>query len=148
MTAAVTETLRSLVVGGEVFFTEFVRRNGASRLHKVPRPFDCILIDDKSRLARNVADALKMVEVLQYYGVRVIFISLGIDTSNETARQLLTFNGMMDEQYLAGLADKVHRGQEGRVMKGFSPGGKCQGTSMCLSKIRTGRGSTCVPQLA
>ncbi len=92
-----------------------------------PRPFDCILIDDTSRLARNVADALKMVEVLQYHGVRVIFISQGIDTSDKTARQLLTFNGMMDEQYLVGLADKVHRGQEGRVLKGFSPGGKCYG---------------------
>jgi DNA invertase Pin-like site-specific DNA recombinase len=29
-----------------------------------PRPFDRILIDDTSRLARNVADALKMVERL------------------------------------------------------------------------------------
>jgi len=92
-----------------------------------PRPFDCILIDDTSRLARNVADALKMVEMLHYHGVRVIFISQGIDTSDKAARQLLTFNGMMDEQYLVGLADKVHRGQEGRVLNGFNPGGKCYG---------------------
>jgi hypothetical protein len=34
---------------------------------------------------------------------------------------------MMDEQYVFGLSDKVHRGQEGRVLKGYVPGGKCYG---------------------
>lgn len=34
-----------------------------------PRPFDRILVDDTSRLARNVADALNMVESLQFRGV-------------------------------------------------------------------------------
>ncbi len=33
----------------------------------------------------------------------------------------------MDEQFLVGLADKVHRGQEGQVLKGLNPGGKCFG---------------------
>jgi hypothetical protein len=36
-------------------------------------------------------------------------------------------NSMMDEQYLVGLADKVHRGQEGPALKGLQPGGKCYG---------------------
>jgi site-specific DNA recombinase len=92
-----------------------------------PRPFDRILIDDTSRLARNVADALKMAERLSFYGVPVTFISQGIDTAEKTARQLVTIHGMMDEQFLVGLADKVHRGQEGRVLKGLNPGGKCFG---------------------
>jgi DNA invertase Pin-like site-specific DNA recombinase len=92
-----------------------------------PRPFDRILIDDTSRLARNVADALKMVERLSFYGVYVTFISQGVDTAEKTARQLVTIHGMMDEQFLVGLADKVHRGQEGRVLKGLNPGGKCFG---------------------
>ena len=34
-----------------------------------PRPFDRILVDDTSRLARNVADALKLAETLSYHGV-------------------------------------------------------------------------------
>ena len=33
----------------------------------------------------------------------------------------------MDEQFLLGLADKVHRGREGQVLKGLNPGGKCFG---------------------
>jgi len=92
-----------------------------------PRPFDRILVDDTSRLARNVADALKMVERLTYYGVGVTFVSQGIDSLEKTARQLVTLHGMMDEQLLVGLAEKVHRGQEGRVLKGLNPGGKCYG---------------------
>jgi site-specific DNA recombinase len=92
-----------------------------------PRPFDRILVDDTSRLARNVADALKMVERLTYYGVGVTFVSQGIDSLEKTARQLVTLHGMMDEQFLVGLADKVHRGQEGRVLKGMNPGGRCYG---------------------
>src|SRR6185503_9535373 len=40
---------------------------------------------------------------------------------------LVTLYGMMDEQYLVGLADKVHRGQEGRVLRGLNPGGKLYG---------------------
>ena len=92
-----------------------------------PRPFDRILIDDTSRLARNVADALNMVATLRFHGVGVTFVSQGIDTMDKTARQLVTINGMMDEQFLVGLADKVHRGQEGQVLKGLNPGGKCFG---------------------
>jgi site-specific DNA recombinase len=92
-----------------------------------PLPFDRILIDDTSRLARNLADALNMVDTLRFHGVGVTFISQGIDTLDKTARQLVTINGMMDEQFLVGLADKVHRGQQGRVLKGLNPGGKLYG---------------------
>ena len=92
-----------------------------------PLPFDRILIDDTSRLARNLADALNMVDTLKFHRVGVTFISQGIDTLDKAARQLVTLNGMMDEQALVGLADKVHRGQEGRVLKGLQPGGRCYG---------------------
>jgi site-specific DNA recombinase len=92
-----------------------------------PLPFDRILIDDTSRLARNLEDALRMVEVLKFQSIGVTFVSQGIDTLDKMARQLVTINGMMDEQFLTGLADKVHRGQEGRVLKGLNPGGKLYG---------------------
>ena len=94
---------------------------------RTPRPFDRILVDDTSRLARNLPDALRMIDRLTFYGVGVTFVSQGIDSLERNGRQLLTFHGMMDEQMLVGLADKVHRGQEGRVLKGLNPGGKCYG---------------------
>jgi site-specific DNA recombinase len=92
-----------------------------------PRPFDRILVDDTSRLARNIADNLRVTDVLKYHGVSLSFVSQGIDSEQTTARQLLTLNGMMDEQYLVNLAEKVHRGQEGRALVGLQPGGKCYG---------------------
>ena len=70
---------------------------------------------------------LRTIGALRYHGVFVIAVSQGIDSEHKTARQLLTLHGMMDEQYLVGLAGKVHRGQQGRVLKGLHPGGRCYG---------------------
>ena len=94
---------------------------------KKPRPFDRILVDDTSRLARNVADALRAVDTLRYYDVGVTFVSQGLDSLQKSTRQVLTFHHMMDEELLRGVADKVHRGQEGRVLNGLNPGGRCYG---------------------
>jgi len=55
------------------------------------------------------------------------FVSKRLDSRDRNFRQLLIMNGMVDEQYLVALSDAVHRGQEGRVMKGFIPGGRCYG---------------------
>ena len=92
-----------------------------------PRPFDVLLVDDTSRLARNTEDSLRTVAIFQFYGVAVVSISQGIDSRQKSARQLLTLHAMIDEQYIVGVADKVHRGQEGRVLKGLVAGGRCFG---------------------
>jgi site-specific DNA recombinase len=89
--------------------------------------FDCLLIDDTSRLARNLPDALRTIETLTYHGIDVVSVTQGIDTKQKSARTLLTIHGMVDEQFLDGLRDKVHRGQEGRVLQGLTPGGRCFG---------------------
>ena len=94
---------------------------------KKPSPFDRILIDDTSRLARNLPDSLRMIDTLRYNAVYVTAVSQGIDSEQKTARQLLTLNGMIDEQYIVSLAEKVHRGQQGRALKGLQPGGRCFG---------------------
>jgi DNA invertase Pin-like site-specific DNA recombinase len=70
---------------------------------KKPHPFDRILVDDTSRLARNVADALNAVATLSFHGVGVSFVSQGIDSLSKSARQLLTLHGLVDEQFLEGL---------------------------------------------
>ena len=92
-----------------------------------PRPFDCVLIDDTSRLARNLPDALRFIEILNYNGVHVVSVTQGIDTAADNSRMLLTMHGMVDEQFLVGHRQKVHRGQEGRVLQGLNPGGRCFG---------------------
>ena len=47
-------------------FTSLIR----SALSK-PSPFDLIIIDDTSRLSRNLADGLQIVEKLRFAGIRV-----------------------------------------------------------------------------
>jgi site-specific DNA recombinase len=49
-------------------------RDGLKQLlasaRSVPRPFDLILVDDTSRLSRNVGDAARIREELGFLGVR------------------------------------------------------------------------------
>lgn len=99
-------------------------KEGAKRK---PRPFDCIIIDDTSRLGRNVPDVLKLAEFFEHYGVSIQFVSPSLNSGDPNFRPLLIFKAMMDEQYSAGLADKVRRGLKGRVLKGYNAGGACYG---------------------
>ena len=93
------------------------------------RQFDCLLVDDTSRLARDISDALRTVKILEFCGVCVVAVSQGIDSSQGNARPLLVMHGIMDEQYLTDLAKKVHRGQEGRALNGYTTGGRVFGYS-------------------
>jgi DNA invertase Pin-like site-specific DNA recombinase len=92
-----------------------------------PLAFDCLLLDDTSRLARDLSDALRTVKILEYRGVTVVSVSQGIDSSQGNSRPLLVMQGIMDEQYLTDLAKKVHRGQEGRALHGYTTGGRVYG---------------------
>ena len=106
-------------------------RDGLQRLVKAakskPRPFDCLLVDDTSRLARDLSDALRTFKILEFCGLTVVSVSQGIDSSQNNARPLLAMQGIMDEQYLTDLAKKVHRGQEGRALHGYTTGGRVYG---------------------
>ena len=92
-----------------------------------PRPFDVVLVDDTSRLARNIGDAARIVEQLNFLGIRIIAVSQGIDTANEQADVLLTVHGLVDSLYIKELAKKTHRGLEGNALHGLHTGGRCFG---------------------
>jgi site-specific DNA recombinase len=88
---------------------------------------DVILVDDTSRLSRKLADSLRIFEQLRFSGVRLIFVSQGIDTDSEQAEVLLATHGIVDSLYIRELAKKTHRGVEGRALQGFHTGGRCFG---------------------
>ena len=90
------------------------------------RPFDVVLVDDTSRLFRNLGDSMQFSERLKFLGIRVVSVSQGIDTQNERP-MLLTVHGLVDSLYIKELAKKTHRGLEGRVLKGDHAGGRCFG---------------------
>jgi site-specific DNA recombinase len=91
------------------------------------KPFNCVLIYDTSRFSRDLPDLLRNIDILKYHGVDVVSVAERIDSAQPMGRRMFTLQGMDAEQYLDGLRDKVRRGQEGRVLKGLNPGGKCYG---------------------
>ena len=101
-------------------------RKGVQRLLAAaaenPKPFDVLLVDDSSRIARDIADAIRMMQQLKYRGIRVIYISQGIDSDSEQADALVTVHGLIDSLYLKELAKKVKRGLAGQMDRGFSTG--------------------------
>lgn len=55
-----------------------------------PRPFDIVLVDDTSRLARNTKDSRGSVAILKFNDVAVVTVSQGLDSRLKSARQILT----------------------------------------------------------
>ena len=95
--------------------------------HEQPRPFDCVLFDDTSRLARKLSDSLALSDQLRFAGVRLVFVSQGIDSDSEQADVLLATHGIVDSLYIRELSKKVYRGIEGRALKSLHTGGRCFG---------------------
>jgi site-specific DNA recombinase len=91
------------------------------------RPFNTILVDDTSRLSRNQAEAMTVIEKLKFEGLRIIFISQGIDTSSEQSDVQMTVHGLVDSLYVKELAKKTHRGLESCAINGLHTGGRCYG---------------------
>jgi site-specific DNA recombinase len=92
-----------------------------------PKPFDGILIDDTSRFGRYLPDVLRECDTLAQNGIFLHFASDRIDSRDGSFRMFHAIKGLMDEEYVKGLREKVHRGQSGRVLNGYNPGGKCYG---------------------
>jgi site-specific DNA recombinase len=86
-----------------------------------------VLVDDTSRISRTLKDSFMIHDELRFAGVRLIFVSQGIDTASEQAEVLLATHGIVDSLYIRELAKKTHRGVEGRALQGFHTGGRCFG---------------------
>jgi DNA invertase Pin-like site-specific DNA recombinase len=92
-----------------------------------PKPFDCILIDDTSRLGRYLPDVLRECDRLMHHGVFLYFASDRLDSREESFRIMHIFKGYRDEDFIRDLGHKIHRGQEGRVLNGYVAGNRCYG---------------------
>jgi len=90
-------------------------------------PFQKIIVDDTSRIARNTKEALNIFSLLNFYGIHIYYVAQGIDTTEETAEEMITINSLIDSIYIRNLSKETHRGIEGQVLKGFSSGGKRYG---------------------
>jgi DNA invertase Pin-like site-specific DNA recombinase len=85
-----------------------------------------VLVDDFSRLSCDqVTEQVRRRFV--HWGVRLIGVSDGIDTSAKGHKMLSSMKGMMNEVFLDDLSEKTHRGMVGQVLKGYHCGGRCFG---------------------
>ena len=91
------------------------------------RPFDILLVDDSSRVSRDLADALRIVQGLKFAGVRVVYISQGIDSDSEQHETLIAVHGLVDGLYLREMAAKIKRGIKGQLARGYATGGRTYG---------------------
>jgi site-specific DNA recombinase len=92
-----------------------------------PLPFDVLLLDDTSRLSRNLGNTMNVIDRLRFIGIRVVAVSQGIDSQHEQADVVLTVHSLVDSLYIKELSKKTHRGLEGRALQGLHTGGRCFG---------------------
>ena len=105
-----------------------------------PKPFDYILIDDTSRFGRNLPDVLKLHDVLRFNQVFLYFTSDDLDSRDPHFRKLYVALAQGDEDFSSKLGDKVMRGQRGRFLNGYVPGGRCYGYRHIAVEDPTRRG--------
>lgn len=87
------------------------------------RLFDLLLVDDLSRLGRDMAETPRLVKLLKFWGIRLVGVSDGLDTERQGYKIEVGLRGLMAEAYLDDLADKTHRGLTGLALQGYSAGG-------------------------
>jgi DNA invertase Pin-like site-specific DNA recombinase len=85
-------------------------------------PFEVILVEDLSRLTRDMAEALRLYHRLRLKGVDLVGVSDGIATGRQGGKVQLAVKGLVNELYLDDLREKTHRGLSGQVTRGFSAG--------------------------
>src|SRR5712672_2132890 len=107
-----------------------------------PKPFDCILIDDTSRLGRYLPDVLRECDLLMHYDVFLYFVSDRLDSRDESFRIMHIFKGYRDEDFVRDLGHKIHRGQRGVCSKGMSPGTVVTATRMCRLRMRLAKAAS------
>jgi len=84
--------------------------------------FDIVLAEALDRLSRDLADVATLHKHLSYQGTRLWTVAEG-----EISELHVGLKDTMNALFLKDLAQKTHRGLEGRVRSGMSGGGLCYG---------------------
>ena len=91
-------------------------------------PFRAVLVDDQSRLARDLGTAVRLIfEELPLAGVKVVDCSTGRASDENGARIAFGFNALLNDAFLEMVRAETHRGLEGRALTDFATGGRTYG---------------------
>jgi site-specific DNA recombinase len=108
------------ISGADANRPEYMRLKEAAQ----QREFDVIVVDDLSRLGRDMAESTKIFRDLNAIGASIISVSDGIDTSKPSGKLPYYLKGMMNEVFLDDMRAKIVRGLKGQVLRGYSAGGR------------------------
>ncbi len=117
-----------------------VEREGMQRLLAAARngrgsAFSVVLVDDLSRLSRDLGDTWQIVfRDLAAVSVRVIDVTTGLASDGAGARLTFGALALVNDTFLQLVRAETHRGLEGRALGGFSTGGRCYGYATVLEE--------------
>jgi site-specific DNA recombinase len=89
--------------------------------------FDVLLVDDCSRLSRDTIESEQVRRRMIHWGIRLIGVSDGIDTSQEGHELVHGIKGIVNQTFLKDLKAKIKRGMEGQAAKCYWQGGRVYG---------------------
>ncbi len=108
-------------------------REGLKRLlvtagQKGGSPFARVLVDDLSRLSRDLWDLGTIVfQDLALCRVHLIDVSTGMSSDDPNARMMFATKGLINDAFLENVRRQTHRGLEGRALAGYWTGGRVYG---------------------
>ena len=91
------------------------------------KEFDAVIVDDLSRLSRSNYQMMTLVLKFNYYCIKIVSVSDGINTDDENSKLGIQLRGLVNELYLDDLRKKTMRGLEGQKLRGFSTGERVYG---------------------
>lgn len=93
-----------------------------------PAPFSAVLVDDTSRLSRDLGSAWRLIfEDLAGANISVIDASTGRASSDKDAWMSFGMTALINHGFLQMVKHETHRGLEGRALAGFWTGGRVYG---------------------
>ena len=89
---------------------------------------NCVIVKDLSRFGRNAADVLSSLQLMQDYGVNLICVEDGIDSSKEAGKLLISIIAAVAEMErenirVQTMAGREQKAREGKWNGGFAPYG-------------------------
>jgi DNA invertase Pin-like site-specific DNA recombinase len=96
---------------------------------------DVIVVEDVSRLSRDIADSATIFQRLAFARVDLIGVNDGVNTAIKGAKLMFTLRSAMNEAYIDELRERTLRGMEGRALAGYATGGVPYGYSTIEDRV-------------
>lgn len=111
------------VSGSDISRQEYCRLKADAQAGR----FDCVVIDDLSRMGRDFPEFVTFVRDIADIGITMRSVADGLDTANPSSKIPIYLKGIFNELFLDDLKAKIVRGLKGQVLRGYSTGGRIFG---------------------